>query len=126
MRTAVATAVLDASLILLAPSHARAAPVYTFVNFDVPGATGSTTAFGVNNAGQVVGTYCSPGLSQDFLRNVDGTYAIISDPAGSSSTSAYGVNDTGQIVGGYSAGCVYGGNPGADRSAAAQGLRRKQ
>jgi len=106
MGTAVATAVLAASLALLAPSYASAAPVYTFVNFDVPGATGGTTAFGINNAGQVVGisSILFEGRfrsTQGFLRDQTGSsYTTLSGPPGTN-TYAYGINDAGQIVGSY-------------------------
>ncbi len=51
----IATAALAAGLAALAPGRASAAPTYSFVNFDVPTST-NTFAFGINNAGQIVGS----------------------------------------------------------------------
>jgi probable HAF family extracellular repeat protein/parallel beta-helix repeat protein len=67
----------------------------TYTTLDVPGA-GSTQAYGINDAGLIVGNTDSGG----FLL-VGGTYALINIP-NVYSTSVYGINDVGQIVGAYS------------------------
>src|SRR5260370_942518 len=47
-----------------------------YIRIDVPAAT-STTAFGINNEGKIVGTYYdSTGLGHGFLRNDDGRYCV--------------------------------------------------
>jgi hypothetical protein len=79
---------------------------YTFITIDVPGAT-STTAHGINNAGQIVGWSDATGF-YGFLK--DGTtYTRIEFP-GAPQTRAYGINDSGQIVGQFidAAGRVHG------------------
>ena len=71
---------------------------YTFTTLDVPGST-YTEAFGINDAGQVVGAYKDIiGRFHGFLFDVDGTYTTF-DPPGSGFTRATGINNSGQIVG---------------------------
>jgi probable HAF family extracellular repeat protein len=65
---------------------------------DVPGAY-STTAAGINNAGQIVGTYYGPAGSHGFLLSA-GNYITLEVPGGRD-TGASGINDAGQIVGSY-------------------------
>ena len=69
--------------------------------------SGRTTASGINNAGQVVGSYtASNGNEYGFLYG-GGTYTTIDDPLANGFTVAQGINSTGQIVG------YYGNNSGA-------------
>jgi len=74
-------------------------PIIT--SFDVPGAR-DTAAFGINNAGQIVGTWDEgiPGISHGFLKYRDTLLSF--DYPGALSTSATGINDSGVIVGTYS------------------------
>src|ERR1035437_3070187 len=66
-----------------------------------------STAYGINNAGQIVGTvhtYNSKGASSTsmFVMSPDGTYQIPSPPGATIlHNSAVGINDAGDIVGGY-------------------------
>jgi len=55
-----------------------------------------TFAFGINNNGQVVGTYNDASGSHGFIYS-DGTYTTLDDPAGTD-TQALGINDLGEIV----------------------------
>jgi probable HAF family extracellular repeat protein len=72
----------------------------TFVTFDVPGATG-TRAYGVNAAGQIVGTFTDAGGKyHGYLRTFAGTFTTIDAP-GSAGTEAFGINAAGQIVGNF-------------------------
>src|SRR6516162_5993950 len=82
---------------LTGPAQAQ----YTFATLDVPGAQ-VTEAFGINQAGQIVGVYqlVVGGVLHGFLLDVDGTYTTIDVP-GATFTLALGINDAGQIVGGY-------------------------
>src|SRR3984893_14491645 len=66
----------------------------THTTLAVPGASGTNTvARGINDAGQIVGSYVdSSGISHAFLYS-GGTYTTL--PAG----AATGINDYGQIVG---------------------------
>jgi uncharacterized membrane protein len=79
-------------------------PVYTFTTLDDPLATqasGGTEAFGINNAGQIVGEYNIFG--HGFLYS-GGTYTNIDD--GTAGTGAWGINASGQIVGQFVNGSV--------------------
>jgi probable HAF family extracellular repeat protein len=77
---------------------------FTFTTIADPSATSSTSPYGINNAGQVIGSFFSDGTDYGFLYS-GGTYTTVSDPlAGSGGTVAYGINDAGQIVGAYSTG----------------------
>jgi uncharacterized membrane protein len=70
--------------------------------FDVPGSAGSM-ASGINDAGQIVGSYFTPdGGLHGFLRGPGGAVNSFDVPA-AAYTSATGLNDFGQVVGVYSA-----------------------
>ena len=78
-------------------SSVSAAP-YTFTTLDVPGAN-DTRAFGINNAGQVVGLFGdSSGSGTRGFINTGGTFTTLDVP-GASFTEARGINDAGQVVG---------------------------
>jgi YVTN family beta-propeller protein/probable HAF family extracellular repeat protein len=80
--------------------HAFTLSSGVFKNIDVAGAT-ETAAWGINDAGDVVGRYFDPAANRDhgfLLRN--GTYTTI-DPPGTTETFALGINNLGQIVGYY-------------------------
>src|SRR5262249_47353095 len=69
---------------------------------DVPGAT-DTEAYGINNVGQIVGSYRNSTGTHGFLLS-NGAYATLDGPSISfpiTYTVAYGINDFGQIVGLY-------------------------
>ncbi len=68
-------------------------PVYTYTTLDEPNATTITQAFGINNAGQIVGGY---DFAHGFLYS-GGTYTTFDD--GTAGTTAWGINDLGQIIG---------------------------
>lgn len=81
---------------------------YTVTTVSVPGAA-STAANGINDHGQIVGSYIdSAGHAHGFI-DTNGTFVTINVP-GAVSTSANGINDFGQIVGSFidSAGKEYG------------------
>src|SRR5260370_673630 len=73
---------------------------YDFTSFGVPRAR-PTYAFGMNDGGQVVGSYNFGGSSPShaFLLS-DGQYTTIDVP-GAPWTDAFAINNAGQIVGGY-------------------------
>ena len=77
-------------------SSASAAP-YTFTTLDFPGAS-STLAFGINNAGQVVGRFSDSSGGRHGFINTGGTFTTLDVP-GASRTNAFGINDAGQVVG---------------------------
>jgi probable HAF family extracellular repeat protein len=75
-------------------------PIYTYTTLDDPSATaGTTQASGINDTGQIVGSYVSSG-DHGFLYS-GGTYTAIDDPLAllAEATQAFGINATGQIVG---------------------------
>jgi uncharacterized membrane protein len=74
---------------------------------DMDGAHGFTEAFGVNNSGEVVGTFQNgPQLPdgganlQGFLYR-NGAFTILNAPAATLGTLAVGINNLGQVVGDY-------------------------
>jgi hypothetical protein len=71
----------------------------TFITIGVPGAT-FTSVSGINDAGQIVGSYeTGEGEPKGFVDN-GGVFTTISAP-GATILSANGINDAGQIVGTY-------------------------
>jgi probable HAF family extracellular repeat protein len=70
----------------------------SYATIDPPGST-DTQAYGINNAGQIVGVYGQYDLG--FLLS-QGTYTTLYPPgATNANTSAYGISNSGQIVGNY-------------------------
>jgi probable HAF family extracellular repeat protein len=105
--TRVRLVVLLVSVVTLACFPARADTLTSFIysggvftDVSVPGAV-NTYVSGINNTGQIVGSYSVHG-STDFDGFVDtgGTFTTILVP-GASDTRVNGINDAGQIVGQY-------------------------
>jgi len=71
-------------------------PVYTYTTIDDP--LGTSVAFGINDAGQVVGGYSDATNHEHGFLYSGGTFTTL---ALSADTLAYGINDAGQIVGDY-------------------------
>jgi probable HAF family extracellular repeat protein len=68
-----------------------------FTQIDVPGAT-FTTSNGINNRGQIVGTFIDArDVAHGYLLD-DGRFTTI-DPPASTTTEAVGINGRGEIVG---------------------------
>jgi probable HAF family extracellular repeat protein len=95
-------------------THAALEEGGVFTLIDVPGAVGDTAPGGLNNFGQIVGSYgisASGGYEYGFL-DTNGVFTTIDDPnAGPRGyTQAFGLNDWGQVVGSYcdSAGACHG------------------
>jgi uncharacterized membrane protein len=84
---------------VLWPGHSSAQS-YTFQSIDFPGAT-STYAFGINNSGEIVGSYYD-GIRSFAWKLDSGTFSVIPMPASTTNSQAHGINDSGQIVGVYS------------------------
>jgi probable HAF family extracellular repeat protein len=64
--------------------------------------TTSTAALGINNAGQIVGSYSDSGLKGHGFLYTNGTYTALDDPSANVvNTGASGINDLGQVVGLY-------------------------
>ena len=88
--------VLFAAAALVAGSPANAVS-YKYTQIDVPGAT-STTASGINDAGQIVGNVDNDRAFIYF----DGSFTkLVAPGAFLDQTAAWGINDAGQIVGSF-------------------------
>jgi uncharacterized membrane protein len=85
-------------LLFFMVSPALASPTYTMLS--VPGSS-RTAAYGINNIGQIVGSYTSSPTSfnQGFIYQ-DGYYTTVNFP-GALSTEILGINDYREVVGGY-------------------------
>jgi probable HAF family extracellular repeat protein len=101
MRRFYLPSVLLPVLLLLIVAVAAQSASSMFTTLDVPFASvRSTMALGINNLGQIVGTYLDD-LGQHGFLDHHGTFTAIDVPRGQS-TIAEGINDKGQIVGFYS------------------------
>jgi probable HAF family extracellular repeat protein len=74
---------------------------YTFITINDPMASGGTVVTGINDVGQIVGTYNTSTITSSFVYD-NGSFTTINDPDAKNSTGAFGINDAGQIVGYYS------------------------
>jgi hypothetical protein len=77
--------------------HGDAGTQYSFVLFDVPGAT-KTLVISINDEGDAVGTYVDGNGDHAFIRKHGGTITTI-DIDGGTGTIGYGINDFGEVVG---------------------------
>jgi probable HAF family extracellular repeat protein len=68
----------------------------TYTRLDLPGSLGNSRAYGINGAGQIVGSYAGDG----FLLS-GGSYTTLHVPGSTLDTEATGINNRGQIVGNY-------------------------
>src|SRR5436853_176807 len=75
-------------------------PVYTFTTLDDPLGM-AAVAFGINDAGQVVGAYTDANDHAHGFLYSGGTFTTLDDPSATTGTLALGINDAGQIVGYY-------------------------
>ena len=83
---------------LVTPSGIAMALAYRFTTIDVPGAI-VTTARGVNDSGEIVGSFTDDTGSHGFLYK-GGTFATLGPP-GASQSDATSINNAGQIVGSF-------------------------
>src|SRR6266571_4278989 len=93
----IACIIVFAALIGLAPAAFGSG--FTFSTIDVPGAS-STDAFGINNAGRIVGVFDNP-QNRGFLYD-RGTFTAVDVPG--AATICFGINDPGRIVGEFNDG----------------------
>jgi probable HAF family extracellular repeat protein len=68
----------------------------TYTYLDAPGAF-NTSAFGINDAGQIVGYYSAPGSEHGFIYDA-GSWTTIDAP-GYTNTELTGINNSGEVVG---------------------------
>jgi probable HAF family extracellular repeat protein len=104
-------------------------PLMTLITNTLSDGAVNTQAYGINNAGQVVGATATGNGTYGFLYD-GGNFTNFSVPSGSPVTIAFGINSTGQIVGygqagGYNEGFLYLGStvdvlkvPGAEHTVA--------
>src|SRR5438874_2429500 len=82
----------------------KAQPTYSFTTLDGPGtsvpASQSIRANGINDSGQIVGTYLNPFTAYGFLLD-NGSYTTLDLPR-STWNKAHEINASAQIVGAYS------------------------
>jgi autotransporter-associated beta strand protein len=78
---------------------------YTPVN--VPGAAQGTYAFGINNAGQIVGGSEVNWVSKGFVYS-NGAYVSFNVPGDNGETTPFGINNASQIVGFFNSGNYHG------------------
>lgn len=73
----------------------------TFSSFDFPGSPVVTFPLGVNDLGQIVGSYTPSGQfpTQSFILNSDGTITTLALPDGSPKFGVGGIDDGGDLVG---------------------------
>jgi probable HAF family extracellular repeat protein len=71
----------------------------SYTTVDAPGLP-NAIANGINNSGQIVGSYSDAAGDHGFLFDL-GSYTTLDVP-GSAGTAVTGINDSGQIVGYYS------------------------
>lgn len=86
------------ALVSVGPAWASS---YTYMTIDFPGSMG-TFAFGINDAGQIVGEYVDATGAHGFLY-ASGGFSTVDFP-GVKFTQAFGINASGQIVGDYTDG----------------------
>ncbi len=85
-------------LMLCAPSVGKAATSYTFTTIDPPAANQSIYPQGINDGGQIVGSYVD---SQYHGFLLSGGNLITIDYPGAVGTFPYGITNSGQIAGSY-------------------------
>jgi len=83
----------------LAASSPANALAFSFTQLDVPGATGGTFAQGINDAGQIVGSFGNSTGGHGFL-DTGGSFTQLDVPGGGF-TQAFGINGAAQIVGAF-------------------------
>jgi probable HAF family extracellular repeat protein len=72
----------------------------TYTTLNDPLATGPTSAYGINDAGQIVGSYSDNSGVHGFVYS-NGTYTTLNDPLNPNNTVLSGINNAGQIIGNY-------------------------
>jgi probable HAF family extracellular repeat protein len=75
--------------------------VYSYITLDDPLAHRDTVPNGINNAGQIVGSYVDASNHEHGFLYSGGTFTTLDDPLATKGTLAWGINAAGQIVGEY-------------------------
>jgi probable HAF family extracellular repeat protein len=74
---------------------------YSFTTLTDPNANGYTVASGINDAGEVVGSYKDSSNTTHGFSFVSGAFTTLNATSATLSTSANGVNNLGQIIGSF-------------------------
>ena len=74
---------------------------YTYTAIADPSAVSGTFADGINDSGQVVGSYIDGSGNEDGFLYSNGAWTTLDDPLGVNGTFADAINAAGQIVGSY-------------------------
>lgn len=90
---------LGIAWIAIHPGNIVGQVTYTFTTIDIPGA-GYTEAYGINNAGFIVGHFSDATGDHGFVRHPNGTYTTY-DVSGADQTVGFGINASGAIAGSY-------------------------
>jgi len=78
----------------------------TYTTLNDPVNPHDTLAYGINDAGQVVGYYFDGNNHEHGFLYSGGIYITLDDPLATNGTNALGINNAGQIVGQYQIGTV--------------------
>lgn len=84
---------------LAATTSALASGGYTVTTLDVPGST-TTSLYGINDAGAIVGYFTDATQSAGFLYQ-NGTFSTIAGPAGATASALRGIANSGLMVGNF-------------------------
>jgi uncharacterized membrane protein len=83
--------------------NAFGSSAYTCTSFTYGSAANNTSLTGINNKGQVVGSWSNPGepgqSAHAFRRDADGTLTSLISPSGNDLFVPIGINNLGQILG---------------------------
>src|SRR5579871_3892286 len=82
--------------------NGQATVTYDYATLDAPSGV-QTLAYGINNKGQIVGSFSNSHGWHGFLYSI-GTYTTIDEPAGINGTDGFGINDAGTLVGHFADG----------------------
>jgi hypothetical protein len=94
-----------AALICASSAPVAAATSYAFTTLNAPNSLGTTEAYGINDAGQVVGYFGVDGAYQGFVES-GGTFTTLD--AGPNETEPAGINNAGEVVGSFFNGGAHG------------------
>jgi probable HAF family extracellular repeat protein len=72
----------------------------TYTTLNNPLATRETSAYGINDAGQIVGSYFDDGGIHGFVYS-NGSYTTLNNPLNPNNTVLTGISNAGQIIGNY-------------------------
>lgn len=82
---------------------------YTLLDNPGAGPDGFTNAFGINDAGKIVGCFSDGMSTYGFIYDSSkGTYTTLVDPHSTVETIAYGINSKNEVVGSYDNGTYHG------------------